>query len=86
MELSANLSALTAPIASTPGGPDYQISLVAGARNVSVDDPLAALVYGFAQLAREAALDRVQSESYAIQNRARLYHQIIEALDHHLEV
>jgi hypothetical protein len=66
--------------------PDYQISLVAGARNVSVDDPLAALVYGFAQLAREAALDRVQSESYAIQNRARLYHQIIEALDHHLEV
>ncbi len=65
--------------------PDYQISLIAGARNVSVDDPLAALVYGFAQLAREADLDRAQSESLVIQNRARLYHRIIEALDHYLE-
>ena len=65
--------------------PDYLISLTAGARNVSVDDPLAALVYGFAQLAREADLDRVRFESLVIQNRARLYHQIIEALDHYLE-
>lgn len=65
--------------------PDYQISLVAGDRMLSVDDPLAALVYGFVQCVREAASDRVRSESLALQDRARLYQQIIEALDHHLE-
>ncbi|MHC4078040.1 MAG: hypothetical protein ACYST0_06305, partial [Planctomycetota bacterium] len=65
--------------------PDYQISLTAGSRTMSVDDPLAVLVYGFAQLAREADLVRARTESLVIENRARLYHQIIEALDHYLE-
>ena len=65
--------------------PDYQISLAAGARKLSVDDPLAALVYGFAQSVREAARERVRTESLAIQDRARLYRQIIETLDYYLE-
>lgn len=65
--------------------PDYQISLVAGDRKLSVDDPLAALVYGFAQCVREPASDRVRTESLAIQDRARLYQQIVEALDDYLE-
>ena len=65
--------------------PDYQISLVAGDRKLSVDDPLAALVYGFSQCVREAACERVRIESVAIQERARLYQQIIEALDDYLE-
>jgi hypothetical protein len=65
--------------------PDYQISLVAGDRKLSVDDPLAGLVYGFVQCVREATSDRVRTESLAIQCRARLYQQIVEALDHYLE-
>lgn len=65
--------------------PDYRISLVAGTRKLSVDDPLAMLVYGFAQAVREAARERVRTESFAIQDRARLYQQIIEALDRYLE-
>jgi len=65
--------------------PDYQISLVAGGRKLSVDDPLAALVYGFAHSVREAVHERVRTESLTIQTRARLYHEIIESLDHYLE-
>ncbi len=64
--------------------PDYRISLVADDRTLSVDDPLATLVYVFAQNVRDATHERVRTESLAIQDRARLYHQIIEALDNYL--
>ncbi len=60
-------------------------SLVVFGCGSRVGDPLAALVYGFAQSVMEVARERVRTESLAIQDRARLYRQIIETLDYYLE-
>jgi hypothetical protein len=59
--------------------PDYGIRFAGADAEVSVGDPLAAVVYGFVQMLREDDLERARAESLAIRHRARLYQQILEA-------
>lgn len=56
---------------------DYQISFRGGGRETKVDDPLARLVYGFANQVRNPDLERIRSEAGRIRDRARLYQQIL---------
>jgi hypothetical protein len=58
---------------------DYSISFQAGDRCLTVEDPLGALVRRFVLMLRESDLDRARAESFAIQERARLYHTIVQA-------
>lgn len=58
---------------------DYSISYASAGREVSVGDPMAALVYGFVQTCRENDIERARGESLAVRHRARLYQQIVTA-------
>jgi hypothetical protein len=61
------------------GMPDYAIRFAGAGAEVSIGDPLAAVVYGFVHMLRENDLERARAESLAIRHRARLYQQILEA-------
>jgi hypothetical protein len=58
---------------------DYAISLVAGGREVRIDDPLGLLVYGFADRIREPDVERIRTDTDAIRHRARLYRELVSA-------
>lgn len=58
---------------------DYAMSLVAGTRSVPIDDPLGSLVYGFATAIREPDVERNRAEASAIQHRARLWREVVDA-------
>lgn len=57
--------------------PEYTIELCAAERSVAIDDPLGRLVYGFAQLIREAPLERIRSAGERSRERARLYRELL---------
>lgn len=58
---------------------DYAIFARAHGERILVDDPLARLVYRFAQIVREPTDERVQRESHRIHDRARYVRDIVAA-------
>ncbi|MCA8942562.1 MAG: Gfo/Idh/MocA family oxidoreductase [Planctomycetes bacterium] len=58
---------------------DYAIFGSANGVRLEVDDPLAALVYRFADLVREPTNDRIQRESDRIHDRARFFRDVVAA-------
>ncbi len=62
----------------------YRIGFVAGERKIWVDDPTAGLVYRFLASVREASSERNGIESDRIEQRARLFHEVILGFDGYL--
>jgi predicted dehydrogenase len=58
-------------------GENYALSFTDGARAVSVDDPMAALVYGFVESLRSPSIDRIRAHAESVALRLRLYGEVL---------
>jgi hypothetical protein len=61
-------------------GENYALSFTNGACTVSVDDPLAQLVYGFVESLRSPSSDRIREHAQSIALRLRLYGEVLTRL------
>ena len=67
--------------ASGSGARGYTWEFFAGSERTVMGDPMAGLVYRFAQLARRPDLDRTRTESEAVRLRAKLFQRLVLAFD-----